>query len=68
MKKVFNEKFKEELRSKFFARKPEEYLVNLHFGATFKYDDQKVNAEGKKIGLTKVDTNRGINMNEIASI
>ena len=65
VKVIFHKNFKDELRAKFFARKPEEYLVNLHFGATFKYDDQKVNAEGKKICSTKVDTNRGIHMNEI---
>ena len=38
VKSIFNKNFKDELRAKFFARKPEKYLVNLHFGATFKYD------------------------------
>ena len=63
VKEVINKKFKDELRDKYFARKPEKYLVNLHFGATFKYD-VKENGEW----VEKVDTNRGIHINEIVSM
>ena len=65
VKAIFHKNFKDELRAKFFARNPEEYEVKLHFGATFKYNTEEVNAKGKKINVTKVDTNRGIHMNEI---
>ena len=37
VKQVFNEKFKEELRAKYYARHPKKYLIKLHLGVTVKY-------------------------------
>ena len=63
VKEVINKKFKDELRDKYFARKPEEYLVKLHFGATFEYSSKE---NGKWV--EKVDTNRGIHRSHILSM
>ena len=51
VKEIFNEQFKEHLRSKYYARNPKKYLIKLHLGATFRY---------KSKGVEKVDTNRDI--------
>ena len=58
VKNIFNEKFKEYLRSKFFARKPKKYLIKMHFGATLKYF--KLGTESDE----RVDTNRNIHRNK----
>lgn len=68
VKEVFNTNFKDELRAKYFARKPEQFLVQLHFGATFRYQVNEMDAEGKKNTVEKVDTNRGIHMNKIVNM
>ena len=52
VKKLFNEKFKQELRAQYWLRNPKKYLIKLHLGITFKYKTKQ--------GVEKVDTNRGI--------
>ena len=52
VKKVFNENFKEELRTNFYTRHPKKYLIKLHIGAVFQYT--------KKDGTVTKNSNRHI--------
>ena len=55
VKKVFNETFKQELRSEYWTRNPRKYLLKLQIGATFKYE--------RKDGEVTINTNRNISRN-----